>query len=77
MGEFLAFAAELVRRYPLHISISYAKMTDWTISIYKRGCAEDGSDISICIVQDCDIELAFAKAHVLLKEWLLDNEGGY
>lgn len=28
-------------------------------------------------VQDGDIELCFAKAHVALKEWLLENEDGY
>lgn len=26
---------------------------------------------------DGDMELCFAKAHVALKEWLLENEGGY
>lgn len=77
MNELLEFVAELVKWYPLHVNISYAKMTDWTISIYKRGCADDGSDIIICNVQNCDVELAFAKAHVLLKNWLLDTEGGY
>ena len=26
---------------------------------------------------DCDMELCFAKAHVGLKEWLLEFNGGY
>lgn len=52
--------------------------------IYKKGCAEDypearhdGEDVLIVDESDCDIELCFAKAHVGLKEWLLEFDSGY
>ena len=84
MDYFLKFFAEKVKRFPMHLEILYNKTCDWSIYIYKRGCAEDypnsesyENDAVICIVQNCDMELCFAKAHVALKEWLLENEGGY
>lgn len=36
-----------------------------------------GNDVVIVQVQHSDMELAFAKAHVELKEWLLEHDGGY
>ena len=46
---------------------------DWTIRVWKKM----DKDIEIVNIQDCDVDLAFAKAQVQLKEWLLENEGGY
>ena len=50
----------------------------------KKGCADDypkarrnGEDVIIVDESDCDMELCFAKAHVGLKEWLLEFNGGY
>ena len=71
MIEFLQFVEDLVGRYPLHIEISYSKTTDWIVHIWKVGVCD------ICCIQDCDMELAFAKAHVALKEWLREHIGGY
>ena len=84
MTEFLKFFDELVKSFPLHLDISYNKTCDWVISIYKKGCAADypnsphnGEDAILVNVQDCDMELCFAMAHVQLKEWLSDRRGGY
>lgn len=84
MSEFLKFLDEKVQDFPMHIEIGYNKTCDWGIYIYKQGCADDypnskrnGKDAIICNVQECDIELAFAKAQVEVKEWLSDNFGGY
>lgn len=84
MSDFLLFMDELVKRFPLHIIISYNKTADWVISVYKKNCADDypnspkdGKDAKVCFEQDCDMELAFAKANVAVKKWLLENEGGY
>lgn len=84
MADFLAFFADLVKRFPLHLEISYNKTCDWIIRIYKKGCADDypnsekdGNNALLVFEQNCDMELCFAKAHVALKEWLLENEGGY
>lgn len=84
MTEFLKFLDKKVSDFPMHIEISYSKICDWTIYIYKKGCANDypdsnhkGDDAVICHVQDCDMELAFAKAQCEVKEWFLENCGGY
>lgn len=84
MNEFLTFFDEICSHFPMHLEIGYSKVCDWTILIYKKGCANDypnayhdGDDVIIVQVSDCDMELCFAKAHVELKEWLSEYEGGY
>ena len=84
MTEFLKFFDELTHNFPLHLSISYNKTCDWSIYIYKKGCAADypnsphnGEDAILVDVQHCDMELCFAMAQVELKEWLSDHRGGY
>lgn len=84
MNDFLKFVDEKRRVFPMHVKIGYSKICDWTIYIYKAGCAKNypssessGDDAVIVYEQDIDMELCFAKAHVALKEWLLENEGGY
>lgn len=76
MTDFLKFFDEKTSSYPMHLVISYSKRCDWCIHIYKRGCADDGS-IEIVYVESCDMEYAFAKAQVLLKDFLSDHNGGY
>ena len=61
----------------MHLEVTYSKVCDWMIYIYKQGCGENGSDLKILDVQDCDIDLCFARAQVELKEWLSENNGGY
>lgn len=77
MQDFLCFFNEKTRVYPMHLEIYYSKTMDWCISVYKKGCGEDGEDLQIVSVQKCDMEYAFARAQVELKDWLLTNEGGY
>ena len=84
MSDFLKFLDEKLKYFPMHVEIGYSKICDWTIYIYKQGCAKDypesnksGDDAVIVNVSACDMELCFAKAHVELKEWLSENEGGY
>ena len=84
MSDFLRFVDDLRRRFPVHVEIYYSKIMDWCIRITKVGCASDypksphdGDDVILCDVQDLDMELAFAKAHVALKQWLSDFDGGY
>lgn len=68
----------------MHVEITYNKTCDWGIYIYKKGCTsdypdswKDGDDVIIVNENDGDMELCFARAHIALKEWLLENEGGY
>lgn len=77
MADFLKFFNEKAQNYPMHLNIYYSKIVDWCITIYKKGYGENGEDLKICHVQDCDMELCFASAHVELKKWLSENEGGY
>lgn len=77
MNDFLKFFDDKTYDYPMHLEIWYSKICDWVIHIYKKGCADDGNDLEIVYVSSCDMELCFAMAHVRLKEWLLENNGGY
>ena len=84
MNEFLKFFDDKTKDFPMHIEIAYSKICDWNILIYKKGCADDypkarcnGEDVIIVDESDCDMELCFAKAHVALKKWLLEFNGGY
>lgn len=84
MNDFLKFLDKKLRDFSMHVDIGYNKTCDWSIYIYKKGCAsdypdseKDGNDAVIVNVQDGDMELCFAKAQVALKKWLLENEGGY
>ena len=84
MQDFLKFIDELKRRFPIHVEITYSKITDWTIIVYQKGRADDypgiprnGSDAIFAYEQDMDMELCFAKAHVTLKERLLEFNDGY
>ena len=84
MNDFLKFFDEKTQDFPMHLEITYSKICDWGIYIYKRGCAndypkcrKDGDDAILVHENDTDMELCFAKAHVALKEWLIENNGGY
>lgn len=77
MQDFLEFFDSIVYDFPMHLEIGYSRITDWCIDIYRRGCGENGKDLKILSVQDCDVKLAFARAQVELKDWLSKNNGGY
>jgi len=84
MEGFIKFINALIGRFPLHVEIGYNKTCDWNIYIYKKGCAMDysnsecdGDNAVLCNIQDCDVELAFAKAQCEVKKWLREHEGGY
>ena len=84
MNDFLKCLDEKLKCFPMHVEIIYNKICDWSIYIYKKGCAAKypasskyDEDAVIVHEQDGDMELCFAKAHVALKKWLLENEGGY
>ena len=84
MYDFLKFFDELTHRFPLHLTISYSKIADYTIEIYKKGCADDypnsnriENDAVVVLERDMDIDMCFAKALVALKTWMLENNDGY
>ena len=84
MDEFLNFFEQKAKYKPMHLEITYNKTTDWSIFVYRKGMAsqypdsdKNGLDAVMVDVSDCDMSLAFAKAHVAMKEWLIANERGY
>jgi hypothetical protein len=84
MSDFLEFMDKLSKHFAFHLEIYYSKSMDCCITVYKQGCAKDypksahdGDDAIICKVQDLDMALCFAKAHVAVKEWLIEHDGGY
>jgi len=84
MNDFLKFMDELKDCFPFHMEIYYSKIMDWCITVTRKGCAKefpnsahDGDDVIMVQEQDLDMELCFAKAHVAVKEWLRENNGGY
>ena len=84
MTEFLLFMNDLKDSFPFHLEIYYSKVMDWCITVTKKNCANEypnspriGNDAVIASVQENDMQLCFAKAHVAVKEWLIENNGGY
>ena len=77
MSDFLEFFDKVKNWSPMHLEIYYSKIMDWCITIYKSGCGENGEDLKICDISGPDKEYVFAKAQVELKDWLMENEGGY
>ncbi len=87
MSDFLRFVDELRHRFGMHVEIYYSGIMDWCITVYKKGCADDyptarhggenNADVIMVDVQDCDLELCFARAQVALKDWMMEFEGGY
>lgn len=77
MNEFMKFFAEKARDYPMHLKITYCKICDWEVHIFKRGVGENGSDLEIFYDSHCDPEYLFAKAQIALKDHLSEYCGGY
>ncbi|KAF6620515.1 hypothetical protein HFE03_07640 [Paenibacillus sp. EKM102P] len=77
MEEFIKFY-DSIKKYHKSwtLEVYHSDVLDWCISVgYRIGHPWHGR--TIIHVQSNDIELAFAKAQVELKEWLLEKDGGY
>lgn len=76
MESFLKFYDGVNFKNGFALEIYHSSIVDWSICIgYKATNPKHGE--YIVKVQHCDMELAFAKAQVEFKEWLLENKGGY
>lgn len=76
--EFFRFFDELIDRgYYMHLDIGYNKVADYCIKVWRKGVGPNNEDIELAWAQEIDMELAFAKAYVQLKKYLLEHEGGY
>lgn len=77
-NEFFRFFDSMIDRgYFMHLEIGYNKTADYCIHVYRKGMGESGKDLEMVSIQDIDVNMAFARAYVALKEWLLKNNGGY
>lgn len=69
---------ELIIKYPKwHFSVNYSSICDWIVDLRKKGYNDDGSDLIVFSEQNPDINLLMCKCEVALKEWLIENQGGY
>jgi hypothetical protein len=58
------------------LEIYYLSIMDWCLTIgYKKTHPKYGEQL--ILLQDSDLDYVFAKAQVLFKDWLMENEGGY
>lgn len=76
MYDFLKFYDGIKHNRGWALDVYHSSITDWCIVIeYKT--TDPKYRETIIRIQCSDMGLAFAKAQVALKEWLLENEGGY
>jgi hypothetical protein len=76
MESFLKFYDSIREEYGFCLNISQSNISDWNIKIvYKKTHSRHGE--TVLDIQNCDVEYVFAKAQVLLKEYMKDIYGGY
>jgi hypothetical protein len=66
------------RQAQLALDVGHNSIADWCIVIYDtKGVGLAEAKAPAIQVQECTVELAFAKAYVKLCEYLSDKRGGY
>lgn len=76
MNTFITFFESIRDKHGFNLDIYNSSITDWVITVgYKRTNVNHGQ--TVIQAEGCDCDLVFAKAQVLLKEWLLEEKGGY
>jgi hypothetical protein len=76
MNEFIKLYDDKSYERGWSLEIYHSSIMDWCITVgYKVTHPKHGE--TLIRVQNCDVEFAFAKAQVELKEWLSEHEGGY
>lgn len=76
MSDFLRFYDKVEHNMGWVLEIYHSSIVDWNIRLgYKITHSKHGE--TIFHIQDCDMELVFAKAQVALKEHLMENYDGY
>ena len=77
MNPFLELYERLYYMRGWNLEIYHSSIVEWNIRIgYKSACIKHGEYV-IQVEGAVDMDYAFAKAEVLLKDWLMENEGGY
>lgn len=68
---------KIVTVHKFHVELTYSRITDWYLTITRRGSKVGGGDLIVFDGQDSDLSLLLAKAEVAVKEYCTDNLGGY
>ena len=76
MNEFLKFYNEKYFAKGWKLEIYHSSIMGWCITLgYKTTHPKSGE--VIFNIQSNDLEYIFARAQVLLKDWLIENDGRY
>lgn len=73
MNEFFKIYDKYSSNKHLKLEISHSDITDYCLTVFQKS----DENVPIISIQDNDYELLFAKGQVVLKEWLLEHNGGY
>lgn len=73
----ISWLNKIVTVHKFHIELTYSSITDWCLTITRRGCKVGGGDLIVFDGQDNDLSLLLAKAEVAVKEHCTDKLGGY
>lgn len=68
---------KIVTVHKFHVELTYSRITNWYLTITRRGSKAGGGDLIVFDGQDSDLSLLLAKAEVAVKEYCTDNLGGY
>ena len=76
MENRIEFFGDQCFKHGLTFDLYYSSIVDWWIIIGYKATHPKCNEI-LFQTQSCDASLALSKAEVFLKEWLLENKGGY
>ena len=76
MENRLEFFENQCHNYGLTFELYYSSILDWCLTIGYKATHPKHEEV-LFDTQHCDISLVLARAEVFLKEWLLENKGGY
>lgn len=68
---------KIVKVHKFHIEFYYSSITDWCLTITRKGCDKDGGDVVVFEDECHDLSLLLSKAEVAVKEYCLEELGGY
>jgi hypothetical protein len=77
MKEFLELYSHWRDRFGWNLEIYNSSIMDWCLKIGYKCTVANKDGVYVVDIQEVDVNRLFAKAYVLLTDWLSDNNGGY
>lgn len=65
---------KLAQNHGLRFDLAYSNGIGWWLRI--KGL-KGGEIVTICDIENDDLSYVLAKGEVMVKEWLIENQGGY